>query len=141
MRHGEARDGDEQSARRARDEQQAGDEQEVIETDPDVLDPEPRVLLRHGEAVAVGLIYAAEVARRLDRIDADRVQEHRDVVAHYELDHRLPRGADPDELVRLFWRDKKAVGGLTFVLDGDAGVETVKVDDESLLRDALEAIR
>ena len=97
--------------------------------------------LRHGEAVAVGLVYAAEVAHRLGRIDADRVQEHRDVVAHYELDHRLPDGADPTELVALFHRDKKAVDGLTFVLDGDNGVETVKVDDEALLLDALEAMR
>lgn len=97
--------------------------------------------LRHGEAVAVGLVYAAEVAQRLGRIDADRVQEHRDVVAHYELDHRLPDGADPTELVALFHRDKKAVDGLTFVLDGDNGVETVKVDDEALLLDALEAMR
>ena len=97
--------------------------------------------LRHGEAVAVGLVYAAEVALRLGRIDADRVQVHRDVVAHYELDHRLPGGADPAELVALFHRDKKAVDGLTFVLDGPNGVETVLVDDEALLLDALEAMR
>ncbi len=97
--------------------------------------------LRHGEAVAVGLVYAAEVAQRLGRIDAARVQVHRDVVAHYELDHRLPAGADPTELVELFHRDKKAVDGLTFVLDGPNGVETVKLDDEALLLDALEAMR
>ena len=97
--------------------------------------------LRHGEAVAVGLVYAAEVAHRLGRIDADRVQVHRDVVSHYELDHRLPDGADPTDLVELFHRDKKAVDGLTFVLDGADGVEPVKVDDEALLLDALEAMR
>lgn len=97
--------------------------------------------LRHGEAVAVGLVYAAEVAHRLGRIDKARVQEHRDVVAHYELDHRLPDGADPTELVALFHRDKKAVDGLTFVLDGPDGVEPVTVDDEAVLLDALEAMR
>src|SRR5690606_35658420 len=41
--------------------------------------------LRHGEAVAIGLVYAAEVAQRLGRIDADRVAEHRKVVAGYDL--------------------------------------------------------
>ncbi|MEM7287811.1 MAG: 3-dehydroquinate synthase family protein [Actinomycetota bacterium] len=97
--------------------------------------------LRHGEAVAVGLVYAAEVARRLGRIDADRVQQHRDIVAHWELEHRLPAGAEPTELVELFHRDKKAVDGLTFVLDGERGVEAVKVNDEPLLLDALEAMR
>jgi 3-dehydroquinate synthetase len=37
--------------------------------------------LRHGEAVAIGLVYAAELARLLGRIDAARVAEHRRVVA------------------------------------------------------------
>jgi 5-deoxy-5-amino-3-dehydroquinate synthase len=97
--------------------------------------------LRHGEAVAIGLIYAAEVAQRLGRIDVDRVAEHRRVVGAYDLPLSLPPGLDPDELVRLFARDKKAVGGLTFVLDGPAGVEPVRLDDTALLRDALEALR
>ena len=53
----------------------------------------------------------------------------------------LPAGVDADELVELIGRDKKAVGGLTFVLDGPTGVEPVQVDDRALLLDALEAIR
>jgi 5-deoxy-5-amino-3-dehydroquinate synthase len=97
--------------------------------------------LRHGEAVAVGLVYAAQVALRLGRIDEQRVDEHRAVVGGYDLPVSLPAGVDPTELVDLFARDKKAVGGLTFVLDGPRGVEPVKVDDRDLLLDALEAIR
>jgi len=97
--------------------------------------------LRHGEAVAVGLVYAAQVALRLGRIDQQRVDEHRAVVGGYDLPVSLPAGVDPNELVDLFARDKKAVGGLTFVLDGPRGVEPVKVDDRALLLDALEAIR
>ncbi len=96
--------------------------------------------LRHGEAVAVGLVYAAELARRLGRIDADRVAEHRAVVRSFGLDDRLPAGADHDEIIELFARDKKAVSGVTFVLDGPDGVETVRVDDEAALRSALEAL-
>lgn len=81
--------------------------------------------LRHGEAVAIGLIYAAELARVLGRIDDARVAEHRAVVAGYDLPVELPAGSDPDELVVLFGRDKKAIDGVTFVLDGPSGVETV----------------
>ena len=81
--------------------------------------------LRHGEAVAVGLVFAAELARHLGRIDTARVAEHREMVAAYDLPTRLPPGVDPAELVRLFARDKKAVTGLTFVLDGPRGVEVV----------------
>jgi 5-deoxy-5-amino-3-dehydroquinate synthase len=97
--------------------------------------------LRHGEAVAVGLIYAAEVALRLGRISAERVAEHRTLVASYDLPTTLPASLDAEELVDLFARDKKAVEGVTFVLDGARGVEPVRVDDRALLLDALEAIR
>ena len=97
--------------------------------------------LRHGEAVAVGLHYAAVVAHRLGRIDAEAVTVHRDVLAHYELVDTLPSGADAERLVDLFSRDKKAVDGVTFVLDGPDGVEPVRVDDRPLLLDAIEAVR
>ena len=45
-----------------------------------------------------------------------------------------------DELVALFARDKKAVRGVTFVLDGPDGVEPVTGVDERAVRDALEAV-
>ena len=50
--------------------------------------------LRHGEAVAVGLVFAAELARTLDRIDDERVRYHRSVVGAYDLPMALPAGAD-----------------------------------------------
>jgi 5-deoxy-5-amino-3-dehydroquinate synthase len=97
--------------------------------------------LRHGEAVAIGLVYAAEVARRLGRIDAERVARHRAVVAGYDLPVALPPSLDPAELVALFGRDKKAISGITFVLDGPDGVEPVTGIDERVLHEAMEAIR
>ncbi len=97
--------------------------------------------LRHGEAVAVGLIYAAEVALRLGRIDEARVADHRRVVSSYGLPTKLPPELDGDELIRLFARDKKAVNGLTLVLDSEAGVETVSGISDPVLRDALLALR
>jgi 5-deoxy-5-amino-3-dehydroquinate synthase len=82
--------------------------------------------LRHGEAVAIGLIFAALLAERLGRIDAARVRAHREVVGSYDLPTELPPGADAAELVTFMTRDKKAHQDLTFVLDGPAGVETVR---------------
>ncbi len=81
--------------------------------------------LRHGEAVAVGLVYAANLAHRLGRIDADRVAEHRAVVGSYDLPMGLPPGAEAVELVTFMGRDKKAQHDFTFVLDGSKGVEPV----------------
>jgi 5-deoxy-5-amino-3-dehydroquinate synthase len=97
--------------------------------------------LRHGEAVAIGLVYAAEVARRLQRIDDARVAEHHAVVEGYGLPTTVPAGLDPDELLALFARDKKALDGVTLVLDGPRGVEPVTGIDDAVLRDALEAVR
>ena len=97
--------------------------------------------LRHGEAVAVGLIFAAELARRLDRIDDDRVAEHRRIVSAYDLPTTLPPGLTNDRLVELMGRDKKALDGITFVLDGPGGVETVTGVDRALIDASIDAIR
>jgi 5-deoxy-5-amino-3-dehydroquinate synthase len=94
--------------------------------------------LRHGEAVAIGLVYAARLARRLGRIDDARVADHRRVVGGYDLPTTLPPGFDHGELVALMARDKKATAGLTFVLDGPRGVEVVAGVDERHVRDVLE---
>jgi 5-deoxy-5-amino-3-dehydroquinate synthase len=83
--------------------------------------------LRHGEAVAIGLCFAAHLAHRLGRIDEARVAEHRAVVTGYDLPAKLPAdvAGRVDELVALMARDKKAVAGHTFALDGPRGVEVV----------------
>jgi 5-deoxy-5-amino-3-dehydroquinate synthase len=82
--------------------------------------------LRHGEAVAIGLVYAARLAEALGRVDAARVDDHRRVLASYDLPMDLPPSSNADRLVQLMLRDKKATEGLTFVLDGPRGVEVVK---------------
>jgi 5-deoxy-5-amino-3-dehydroquinate synthase len=82
--------------------------------------------LRHGEAVAIGLLFAALLAQRLGRIDQARVDEHRRVVGSYDLPTALPPGAGAEELVGFMARDKKAQQDLTFVLDGPDGVEPVR---------------
>ena len=97
--------------------------------------------LRHGEAVAIGLIYAAALGRALERIDSDRVAEHRKIVDGYGLPGSLPEGAQTDDLMAAMARDKKAVDGLTFALDGPTGIEVVASIDPGLVRDTLEAVR
>ena len=84
--------------------------------------------LRHGEAVGVGLAFAARLAAHLGRIDGedgDVVAAHLRVLHALGLSERLPAGADCARLVSLMARDKKATDGLTFVLDGPAGLEVV----------------
>ena len=96
--------------------------------------------LAHGEAVAVGLVYAAELARALGRIDDARVEAHRTVVAgEYDLMTSPPSGLGIDDLMALMGRDKKALDGLTFVLDGEQGVEVIADVDPAVVRATLSA--
>ena len=106
------------------------------------LETETEYALAHGEAVAVGLIYAAHLARRLGRIGDRRVEQHYEVVGGtYELDTALPKGVDPQHLIELMGRDKKALtGGLTFVLDGADGVEVVTGVPVDAANDALRSM-
>ena len=96
--------------------------------------------LAHGEAVAIGLIYAAHLGRVLGRIDERRVEQHYEIVRDaYELDTALPP-YDHRELLALMGRDKKALDGLTFVLDSLAGVDVVAGVSPDAVLEALRAM-
>ncbi|TKA01419.1 3-dehydroquinate synthase family protein [Actinacidiphila oryziradicis] len=81
--------------------------------------------LRHGEAVAIGTVFAGQLAYALGRIDRARAEEHREVVEYYGLPSALPEGVGADVLIVLMRHDKKAVDGLSFALDGPEGAELV----------------
>ncbi len=94
--------------------------------------------LRHGEAVAIGTVFAGRLAGALGRIAESRVDEHYAVVGHYGLPTALPADVDPAALVRQMHRDKKAITGLGFVLDGPAGAELVSDVPEDVVLRVLE---
>jgi 5-deoxy-5-amino-3-dehydroquinate synthase len=96
--------------------------------------------IAHGEAVAIGLVFAARLAHRLGRIDESRVAVHREVVEQgYGLSTDLPAGTEADRLLALIGRDKKVLGeGLTFVLDGPRGLEVVTGIDPSVVAAVLD---
>jgi 3-dehydroquinate synthase len=96
--------------------------------------------LLHGEAVAVGLVFAAALAGALERIDGAAVDEHRSVVEQLGLPTSVPVDVDASTLLDVMRRDKKARGGLTFVLPGDAGLEPVDDPDPRALDVAFAAV-
>jgi len=94
--------------------------------------------LAHGEAVAIGLIFAARLARALQRIDDARVDYHELVVGQtYSLQTRMPTGLDINELMAAMARDKKALNGLTFILDSSNGLEIVSDIPADVVRSEL----
>ena len=65
---------------------------------------------RHGAAVSVGLVFAAELARAAGRLDDATADRHRSVLSSVGLPTTYTPGALP-ELVESMRGDKKARGG------------------------------
>jgi 5-deoxy-5-amino-3-dehydroquinate synthase len=95
--------------------------------------------IRHGEAVAIGLVFAARLAAELGRIGDDEVHRHLAAVERYGLATSFPAGVDLDELLVFMARDKKTRTGLSFVLAGPRGVEFVPDIEPAAVRAALVA--
>lgn len=90
----------------------------------------------HGEAISVGMVFAAELSHEYGRIDRGTVERIRTLLQRAGLPTEIPSGFDPTELVHSMKQDKKATGGkLAFVLLSAIGsVETVRdVDEEKVL--------
>ena len=87
--------------------------------------------LMHGEAVAIGLVFASALAAAMERIDPDAVRYHRSVLESLGLptavDASGSSGLRSSELLDVMRRDKKASGGLTFVLP-EHGVDGVVLE-------------
>jgi len=97
--------------------------------------------LAHGEAVAIGMIFAAHLAQSLGRIDDVRLAHHYKVIRDsYGLGVVIPSTVDRKVLIDLMRHDKKAINGLTFVLDGVNGVEIVSGVKEKYLHQAFDAM-
>lgn len=97
--------------------------------------------LRHGEAVAIGLAYAARLARELGRVGDPVVAETDAVLDHFGLPRACPPDVDADEIIAMMARDKKAHHDLTFVLAGDRGFDVVSGVDTDIVRRVLEQFR
>ena len=86
--------------------------------------------LRHGEAVAVGMVFVAELAAARGLIDKQTVALHRDLLTRYELPITFERNAW-SKLAPLLALDKKARGKtIRFVVLNAIG-STVRLEDVS----------
>lgn len=95
--------------------------------------------LRHGEAVAIGMICAGRLARRLGRVDAAFCDRQESLWNALGLPTRVPAELAEVDLVAIMRRDKKAQSGrLRFVLPSRMGhVELVDGVEEALVRDVV----
>lgn len=89
---------------------------------------------RHGAAVSVGMVFAAELARLAGRLPDEVVDRHRSILTSLELPVSYPVGRW-NTLLSVMKRDKKARGALLrfVILDGLARPTILAGPDESLL--------
>ena len=100
-----------------------------------------RYAWRHGDAVAVGLVYASTLSRNLGHLDAETADRHRRILASVGLPVTYDAGAW-DELRATMSLDKKARGSsVRFVLlDGVADPFIAVAPDEDVLRASYDEI-
>lgn len=96
---------------------------------------------RHGAAVSVGLVFAAELARATGRLDDETADRHRTVLSALGLPTSYPADRWPD-LLDAMRLDKKSRGDrLRFVvLDGLAKPGRLEAPDEDLLEAAYRRV-
>lgn len=98
---------------------------------------------RHGEAVAVGCVFAAEVAHRMGRLSGDVLALHRQAFSAAGLPASFPEGAGRfEELVEDMRSDKKVrAGAIRMVLLDDVACPARGLTpDAAVLREAHEAV-
>jgi 3-dehydroquinate synthase len=98
--------------------------------------------VRHGEAVAIGCVYAAEVARRSGLLADDVADRHARVFGLVGLPTSWD-GASFDDLLATMRVDKKARGSqLRFLVLHDLAEPRILAGpDDDLLRAAYDAVR
>jgi 3-dehydroquinate synthase len=97
-----------------------------------------RFELRHGEAVAIGMVTEAKYAERIGIAKMGLAQTVADVLSKLGLPIAIPNGMPAEEILRAMRVDKKKnAGAIRFALPKEIGqVELVEVTDlESLLEE------
>ncbi len=96
---------------------------------------------RHGAAVAIGMVYAAELARLTGRLPDSVVDRHRSILGSLQLPIDYPLGRW-NTLLGAMQRDKKSRGSLLrfIVLDDIARPTVLTGPDQSLLFAAYQEV-
>ena len=96
---------------------------------------------RHGAAISIGMLFAAELSRLAGRLSDAAAQRHRDILELLGLPTSYRAGAF-SQLFATMQRDKKTRGSmLRFIVLDEIGKPTVlQAPDESLLFAAYQEV-
>lgn len=96
---------------------------------------------RHGAAISIGMVFAAELSRLAGRLPDAAAQRHRDILSSLGLPTTYRAGAWA-QLLAVMQRDKKTRGSMLrfIVLDDIARPTVLQAPDESLLFAAYQEV-
>ncbi len=96
---------------------------------------------RHGAAVSIGMVFAAELSRLAGRLSEESANRHRTILESLGLPTAYRAGAW-NQLLATMQRDKKSRGGMLrfIVLDEIAKPTVLQAPDESLLFAAYQEV-
>jgi 3-dehydroquinate synthase len=94
----------------------------------------------HGEAVAIGMVAASQIALKLGLWDEDSDLRQFDIIEKAKLPTQLPPGLNIDEILESLQTDKKVKAGkVRFVLPTRIGAATVTdIVTSDIIRQVLE---
>jgi 3-dehydroquinate synthase len=91
---------------------------------------------RHGEAVAMGMIYATKIAIEMKLADDEVLKRQESLFVRLGLSLKDTE-LNPNDIVSILYQDKKTIGGkLRFVLPAEIGNVVIddRVNDETILK-------
>ncbi len=91
---------------------------------------------RHGDAVAIGMIYATKIAMEMKLADEEVLKRQESLFVRLGLSLKDTE-LNPDDIVSILYQDKKTIGGkLRFVLPTEIGNVIIddRVNEETILK-------
>lgn len=91
---------------------------------------------RHGDAVAMGMIYASKIAMEMNLADESVLKRQESLFVKLGLSLKDTE-LNPDDIVSILYQDKKTIGGkLRFVLPTEIGTVVIndRVNEETILK-------
>ncbi len=94
----------------------------------------------HGEAIAIGMRYAADLAVKMGMFDKGAATEVKALIESYKLPANLPEGINLSDVISAMKVDKKVQDGrMRFILPEMMGMVSIVDDvDEGIIREVLE---
>jgi 3-dehydroquinate synthase len=107
------------------------------------LEAESGYTISHGQAVAIGMVYAATLSEKLNYLSSTDRERIESLIKAFELPHRIPKDLETKALMSRLTKDKKKEGALIpFILLKKIGLPFINGEiSNAIIRETIEALK